>query len=459
MSQTNSWLLTGARVALGPQDAAEMQLQIEAGHRRFLRTSTLHHDLSPLTRLNLTGMLILPGLINAHDHLEFALFPRLGTRTYTNAREWAMDIYHPEKSPLRELLQVPKPSRLFWGGLKNLLCGVTTVCHHNEYEPEIFENRFPVRVLKAFGWSHSFVFSGDVKADFERAPDGGPFFIHLAEGADDASRDELRRLDELGLLNNQTVIVHGVALVSQDWELVRQRGTRVVWCPSSNLFTLGKTLDVDSLPSGIEVVLGNDSPLTAAGDLLDEIRIAHQVQGSGQIPAYEGGRVSQARGGCRADNTRDMPSAGHPPQAVACSPLPKGEFSSLKIEFADQLYHMVTTWAAHVMRLHQGEGSIAEASVADLVVVRDTGCPPAQRLVELSAADIELVMIKGEIMLASARLASQLSPTLLNGMQSLTYNQQKYSVALDIQPHWEVTCRILGDNFRLAGKEIRIGMR
>jgi cytosine/adenosine deaminase-related metal-dependent hydrolase len=89
-------------------------------------------------KLDLDGHVVLPGLINSHDHLEFNLFPRLGRGVYPNATEWARDIYHPERSPIREQLQVPKPVRLAWGGLKNLLSGVTTVCHHNPYERKIF---------------------------------------------------------------------------------------------------------------------------------------------------------------------------------------------------------------------------------------------------------------------------------------------------------------------------------
>ena len=449
MSELKSWRFAGARVARAPYDATQLDLEIQAGRIHSLCSSLLQDETSSPLQLNLAGMLVLPGLVNSHDHLEFGIFPRLGNRTYANAQEWARDIYHPDESPLREILQVPKATRLFWGGLKNLLCGVTTVCHHNEYEPDVFENRFPVRVLKRCGWSHSFAFSQDVQADFERTLDGAPFFIHLAEGTDAESRNEFEQLNRLGLLNGQTVIVHGVALLSQDWELARRRGARVVWCPSSNLFTLGQTLDLSLLPLDLEIALGNDSPLSAAGDLLDEIRFAYL-----QIPPYQGGQVPQASGGCLSGSRPVAANEGHPPQADACLPLEKGE--SLAFDAAGRLYLMVTTSAAHVMGLDQGEGTIVKGGLADLVVVEDTGPYPSQQLPQLSAADIELVMVGGEIMLASARLAPQLPPALRSCMQAFSYDEREYLVALDIQPHWEATRRILGNNFQLAGKKIHL---
>ncbi|HXP85555.1 MAG TPA: hypothetical protein VN841_12585 [Bryobacteraceae bacterium] len=193
--------------------------------------------------LELSGLEILPGLTNAHDHLQFALFPRLGSGPYPNATAWARDIYHPEHEPVRSQLRVPKRLRLLWGGLRNLLCGVTTVGHHDPYD-SVFDDDFPVEVVKHCGWAHSLEFSPDVRERSDATPPGAPFVIHLGEGTDDGAAQELFRLHELGTLDRRTVLVHAVGLSRAGWELVAQTGASVIWCPRSNLFTLGRTLDL-----------------------------------------------------------------------------------------------------------------------------------------------------------------------------------------------------------------------
>jgi cytosine/adenosine deaminase-related metal-dependent hydrolase len=229
-----------------------------------------------MTALDLAGHLVLPGLINAHDHLEFNLFPQLGRGPYSNAGEWARDIYHPDRSPIREHLRVPKPVRLWWGALKNLLSGVTTVCHHNPYERDVFGVDFPVRVVRRFSWAHSLEFEPDLGARFRKTPAGYPFVVHCAEGADAAARRELQALDDLGALDQRTAIVHGVGITSGGMALMRRRRSSLVWCPTSNLAMLGRTVSRAVLRSGIPMALATDSALSAPVDLLDELAVARE---------------------------------------------------------------------------------------------------------------------------------------------------------------------------------------
>jgi cytosine/adenosine deaminase-related metal-dependent hydrolase len=262
--------------------------------------------------LDLSGLQILPGLINAHDHLQFALFPRLGCGPYANATDWARDIYHPDQDPVRRHLLVPKHLRLIWGGLRNLVCGVTTVSHHDSYHP-VFDEEFPVRVVKDLGWAHSLAFTEDVHARFEATPSNVPFVIHLAEGTDRSAAAEIFRLYELGALDCRTVIVHAVGLTPAGWDLVRAVGASVVWCPRSNLFTLAQTLSVEAL-EGIPIALGTDSSLTSEGDLLDEIDYINEVRFREKLVTTAAARILRLPP--RPDDWIAVPQFGAPPELV-----------------------------------------------------------------------------------------------------------------------------------------------
>ena len=238
-------------------------------------------------RVDLRDHLIFPGLINAHDHLQLNSVPPLHHAVFfANSYDW-IDAFEPHRRnpDVMAAVGVPSATRHWQGGMKNLLAGVTTVAHHDPWHAVLDDPDFPVGLLRHFGWSHSLGlgesrdgrpprYGPPVHESFAATPADHPWVIHLAEGTDEVAREELAQLDALGCLAANTVLVHGVGLTSAGVEQVIACGAAVVWCPSSNLAMLGRTLDPRRLFDAGRLLLGSDSRLTGARDLLDELRIA-----------------------------------------------------------------------------------------------------------------------------------------------------------------------------------------
>ncbi|MEO1162697.1 MAG: hypothetical protein AAFV98_02840 [Chloroflexota bacterium] len=239
--------------------------------------------------VDLEGYTLFPGMVNAHDHLELNHYPRTKFReVYDNAHQWGEDVNAQlDSEPFRTLRRYPLKDRLFIGGLKNLLCGATTVAHHGPKYREMYARDFPVRVLKNYGWAHSLHFDTDeeIVRSYKNTPKHHPWFIHLAEGTDEVAAGEYQRLKALGCVGTNTVIVHGVGL---DVDLLwtdYQRGQKfggIVICPSTNDYLLGTTLNVGSLnisPDDLPTAVGTDSRLTAKGDTYHEFRALSVMTG------------------------------------------------------------------------------------------------------------------------------------------------------------------------------------
>ena len=401
--------LTGARVALGANESMPADVSLEDGRIAFLgRHDEPAADRAAQSRrsVDLGGLLLLPGQVNAHDHLEFALFPRLGRGGYSNFVEWADDIHRPGNSPIREHRAVPKNTRLWWGGIRNLLCGVTTVCHHNPYVAEVFDTGFAVRVLREFSWAHSLPMDHELATKQKNSGPDQPFIIHLAEGVDSQSAGEIFHLAREQALNDRTVIVHGLGLDERGITLLRSLGAALVWCPTSNVFLFGRTHDRQTIEGLPRVALGSDSPLTAQGDLLDEIRFANETVG--------------------------MP--------------------------AEDLYSLVTTRAADVLRLQDGEGSLRIGALADFVGVRDTGLSPAKTLAAISCRDVELVIIGGCVQLASTDLITRLPRLVTTGLRPLEIDGEVRWIRAPLDRLFRETQSHLPGEIHLGGKRVRHGL-
>jgi cytosine/adenosine deaminase-related metal-dependent hydrolase len=310
--------------------------------------------------VDLEGAFVLPGLINAHDHLELNHYGSLRPRErYVNVADWIADlrplIRHSEN--VRQASSYSLRARLFIGGLKNLLAGVTTVAHHNPIYAET-THAVASHVVSRFGWAHSLAMAhepvgargepgGDVGQRCAHTPPDWPFIVHAAEGVDERAAEELNRLRAAECLRPHTLFVHGVAFSLEDWRRIVDAGAGLIWCPGSNLFLFGRTalvrefLDA-SPPSADHICLGSDSRLTGARDLLDELRCA---QHAGVAPS--------------------------------------------------ELLHMVTTAAARLLRLADA-GVLAVGAPSDLIVVPPRGSNAAVALLATSRHDLRLVVVDGE---------------------------------------------------------------
>ena len=306
-------------------------------------------DVAPGKRdvvVDLNESYVFPGLINAHDHLELNSQPRLKWRErYDNASEWIAD-FQPrfDSDPALAVTRAATLDDRVWvGGLKNLLAGVTTVGHHNPLHRPL-RKRFPVRVVNDFGFSHSLHIDGEnVAVSHQRTPGDWPWMIHAAEGIDRRAREELDTLDRLGCLSSNTVLIHGVAFCRAAADRVIDAGAGLVWCPSSNRFLFEATADVRAFDDADRLALGSDSRLSGEGDLLDELKAAHA--------------------------TRQLSAEG--------------------------LWRTVGRSAARLLKLKDA-GRLAPGVPADLTVMRPLAACPFDTLVSVSRTDVRLTMIDGQ---------------------------------------------------------------
>jgi cytosine/adenosine deaminase-related metal-dependent hydrolase/SAM-dependent methyltransferase len=397
-----------ASIALGPREQIHGQVRLSKSRIDSIICESTDASLTHRSdgEIDLNGYLLLPGLVNAHDHLEFALFPRLGKGNYQNSIEWAEDIHHNQSAIIARHRQVPRDTRLWWGAIRNLLCGVTSVSHHNPYEAEVFGNDFAVRVVRDYGWAHSMALDSEAATKKRLTPKGYPFLIHLAEGVDKRSGQELSDLHEAGALDHDSVLIHGLALDKSSLGLLRASGAGLIWCPSSNIFLFGRTLDPGDIVSLPNVALGSDSPLTAAGDLLDELRFARSI-------------------------------------------------SQLSLE---SLYRFVTSQPARQLKLREGQGTLRAGGVADLVAVRDREESPANTLAAASYRDIALVIIGGRVQLASDEMIRRLPAATRIGLQPLTVGDAARWIRAPVDRLARETSAHFPDGIRIGGRPVSVGI-
>jgi len=218
------------------------------------------------------NVIVFPGLINSHDHLDFNLFPKLGKPLYKNYTEWGSDIHRSDKKIINSILKIPQDLRTRWGVYKNLLNGVTTVVNHGnklKVKDDIIavnQDSFSLHSVSGEkGWKSKLI------TPFKQ---NKPTVIHIGEGTDAFSSKEIDHLIRWNIFRKELIGVHGIAMNEKQASFFKA----LVWCPDSNLFLFGKTAAIDQLKNKVKILFGTDSTLTASWNLWEQLRIAKSQQ-------------------------------------------------------------------------------------------------------------------------------------------------------------------------------------
>jgi hypothetical protein len=342
--------LTGEEVNISIKDGKIAQ--ILPGH---------FHDKTERLNLHFNGAVILPGLINSHDHLDFNLFPALGDSTYKNYTEWGLHIHKSYKDKINCVLKVPEILREHWGIYKNLLCGVTTVINHGK---KIRSRTKLLSVYENCQCIHSVQFEKGWRFALNN-----PFrkrtsvVVHSGEGTDCSSFKEIDKLTRWNLLKRPLVAVHGVAMTENQANAFEA----LVWCPESNYFLLDQTAPVNRLKKHIPILFGTDSTLTGDWNIWQHIRLAR-----------------------------------------------KTKFMTDK-----ELYNTLTINAARAWKLNCGE--IAEGKDADLVIAKVKNYA-ADAFFGINPQDLLMVIHKGEMSLFDEELYEQLKGLCFDNYSKIYIN-------------------------------------
>jgi len=287
----------------------------------------------------------LPGLINSHDHLDFNLFPQLGNRQYANYREWGRDIHDGNKNSIDAVLKIPESLRVEWGKYKNLLNGFTTVVNHGNKIPDsdelisVFQNCYSLHSI-AFEKNWKTILNNPLKT-------GKPFVMHIGEGTDDMTKNEINTVIKANWFRKKIIAVHAV-------QIDRQQAAAfagLVWCPASNYFLLGAMADVKNVKDILPVVFGTDSALSASWNSWEHFR-----QGLAGVAITE-----------------------------------------------DELIAMLTSIPAALWGLND-RGILAAGKRADIIVLKNK-----PEIASVNPEDVLLVVHKGQVRLYDDSIASQLS--------------------------------------------------
>lgn len=308
---------------------------------------------------------IYPGIIDLHNHPEYAIYPLLPiNRKYRDRYEWRWydDVYNKRITFPQEVLTRPYYLDLGieigrYGEYKALAGGTTSLqggrsnlayskdeclvrnIENSQVEPRVASSRVDIG-RSAKEWA---------AMQAERAK--GPMAVHLAEGPSPRMAFEFNAIKDSNLLGPELIAIHGVGLTEPQFKEMAAVGAKLVWSPLSNFMLYGQTANVVAARrAGLSISLAPDWAPSGSKSSLGELKVADLVN-------------------------------KHALQGL----------------FSDRdLVDMVTRKPADAMGWGKDLGQLTEGYLADVLVLDDRNADPYRNLIEAIEDNIQLVAVRGE---------------------------------------------------------------
>ncbi len=324
-----------------------------------------------------TGGVIYPGLIDIHNHPEYAMYPLLPIkRKYTDRYEWRYydDDYDKRITKMQSFITGAKYLNLYpevgrYGELKALVAGTTTLQGMRKDQPYAAEGCL-VRNTETATVGASLVTSQldmprDAKGwvELKKAVLAGPVVMHVGEGTGFRMAGEYQSLQSSEANGANLTAIHVVGLGEPEFtEMGKQHG-RMVWSPLSNFMLYGATAKVELARSkAVTLALAPDWAPSGSKSLLGELKVADLVNKN-----------------ALHDKISDL-----------------------------DLVAMATRNPAAALGWGSRLGQIAGGYLADLTVM-DARAPDAYRnLIESTEENVRLVMVGGTALYGDAALMAKL---------------------------------------------------
>lgn len=353
-SRPQAFHLIGAQIAFGPQTSIQADIILDPDRIRGIyekpsqaKSQRAEDDVV----VDFTGYMLLPGMINAHDHLSSGIDLRNET---------------------------PREAALWMGALRNIMCGVTTVLHHEPQDSVLFSDGFPIRVIRNYGWANSLDPAELVSQFAATAPDA-PFVIHFVARNSAEARLKIAELQGLGVITDRTIVVHGGGIDGDIINLLHRAGASQVWCPSC-VMAGDSVVDPSFVVSNHRVALGSAFSEQRSHDIFEEIQIALEL--------------------------------GIPPAAI---------------------YSMVTSRPCSILRLHNGEGRIVAGTPADIIAILHNGGTPAETLCSADANSLDAVLLAGRPIVATDKMTRTWPEKWREGLEPIRYGGSQRWVRWQLQ--------------------------